>query len=170
MSKHIILFSSKTTSITNPTMSMFIVSSAEHSFEQLYLDHETADARFNIKVGNEFEYFPVHKIILSVASEVFHSMFYGPNKGKGDILIVDASLVAFKAFLEFFYKTKVALPSTDNLGVINLCKKYEMPKEMKACEEAIECFATDDDTCSHVYAMAMFFELDDLIEFCEVAS
>lgn len=147
-------------------MSTFIVSSAERCFEKLYLDHETADARFKIKVGNEFEYFPAHKIILSAASEVFRAMFYGPIKEKGDILIVDASPVAFKAFLEFFYKPKVALPSTDILNVINLCKKYEMPMETKACEEAIKCFATDDDICS-VYAMAVFFELDDLIQFCE---
>lgn len=152
--------------MANPTMNKFTVS-VYRSYEKLYLDWKTADARFKIRIDDvRFEYFPVHKAILSAASEAFRAMFYGSIQEKGDILIVNASPDAFKTFLQFFYKTDVTLPSKHIVEIVNLCKKYGMVKETKACEIAIKKFVTLGETCS-VYGLAVLLELNDVRRFCE---
>lgn len=67
--------------------------------EKFYLDSNTADLSFIFGAEtNHFESVPAHRIILSISSPVFETMFYGSLKEKAKIPIIDATAEAFKEF------------------------------------------------------------------------
>lgn len=77
----------------------------------LYLHSDFADIHFVFKTDGETIRVPAHKNILAIASPVFAAMFFGPMKQSEVVEIVDATDVAFKEFLQFFYRSQVKLTS-----------------------------------------------------------
>lgn len=102
--------------------------------ENLYLNEELADINFIFKCGDDVEKVPANKALLAVTSSVFKKMFFGPMKEIGDVEIVDASVVAFKEFLKFFYFRNVKLSMENMRAVFYLVEKYNIWKcATKAC-------------------------------------
>lgn len=136
------------------------------AFEDFYLDAATADVFFVPDVGSNKERIPAHKVLLAAKSDVFKAMFYGELKEKGDIKIVDASIAAFKEFLEYFYCTEID-PTIENApNVLKLADQYNVP----ACCDFYEKFLGDtitiDNVCS-VYGLAIFYKRSGLNKMCE---
>eukprot|EP00092_Neocalanus_flemingeri_P104797 GFUD01134276.1.p1 GENE.GFUD01134276.1~~GFUD01134276.1.p1 ORF type:complete len:220 (-),score=60.61 GFUD01134276.1:26-685(-) len=62
---------------------------------------------FNKECPIEQKTVSAHKVILSIASDVFETQFYGEvQELDGEIAIIDASYEAFKAMIEFIYNIK----------------------------------------------------------------
>lgn len=138
-----------------------------HSCEKMYLNEKTADVHF--KFGNDdviFERVPAHKCLLSFASPVFDTMFYGTLPEKQDIPIVDSSAVAFKEFLQFFYLDQIRITSEYIIEVMNLCQKYEVAEGKNVCEATLKNALNINNMCWG-YKIAQFLENKNLIEFCE---
>lgn len=152
-------------------MSFLIRSAFEQSdinFEKLYLDSRTADTHFVLDMDTDHpQRVPAHKIILSIRSPVFDTMFYGSLPEMGDIPIADASAAAFKEFLQHFYLPEVKLTSKHIIEVMNLCKKYELTDDLEKCEESLKLSLSFEDICWG-YALALHLELKKLTEFCKV--
>lgn len=143
--------------------------SVRENFEKFYLDSKTADLSFIFGADTEhFESVPAHRIILSVSSPVFETMFYGSLKEKAKIPIVDATAEAFKEFLQLFYLTTVRLTGENIIEVSNLCKKYEVNGGIKICESPLKRSLTFNinEVCSG-YEVALLLELENVIKFCE---
>lgn len=140
-----------------------------HSWEKLYLDPKSADVRFLFSNPDHPEEVPeviaAHKMILCSCCPVFDTMFNGPLKESGDIVIKDSSAKAFKEFLQFFYLGNVELTVENSVDVLNLCKKYGMSECLKACEAALKKLLTINELCWG-YGIANFYELEDLAKFC----
>lgn len=133
--------------------------------EKLYLDVTTADVYFTFG-ANPSEKVAAHKAILSVGSAVFQAMFYGELKEKGDVKIVDASISAFKEFLQFFYQQNVRLTLDNIAEVANFCKKYDVNDGLNAAEMFLKKALTPNNVC-WAYGIAQYLELTELIEYCE---
>lgn len=139
------------------------------SSEKFYLDTRTADLKFMFGSGTDHtECVPAHKILLSIGSPVFETMFYGSLKEKPNIPIVDASADAFKEFSQFFYLDKVRLKSDNIIDVTNLCKKYQLTEGLRMCENPLKRTLgfNVNEMCSG-YEIAILLELDNVIESCE---
>ncbi|XP_055307985.1 BTB/POZ domain-containing protein 6-A-like [Sitodiplosis mosellana] len=135
--------------------------------DEFYLDPNSADVNFVFGIGTDHvEYVPAHRIILSVGSSVFDTMFNGSLPEKSDISIGDTSAAVFKEFLQLFYLNKVQLSPEHIADVINLCKMYEMAEALKICEAALQSLLIIDDMCFG-YALAILYDLTSTIEFCE---
>lgn len=139
--------------------------SVRRATEKLYLDVTTADVYFTFG-ANPSEKVAAHKAILSVGSAVFQTMFYGSLIEKGDIPIVDASISAFKEFLQLFYQQNVRLTLDNIAEVANLCKKYDVNDGLEAAEVFLNKALTPNNVCWG-YGIAQYLELTGLIEYCE---
>lgn len=137
--------------------------------EKMYLNSSTADVFFEFNIDSdddEYEQVPAHKILLSIGSPVFETMFYGLLKEKREIPIVDASADAFKIFLQFFYLSEISLNGENLAEITNLCKKYELDDCLKSCETALKDTLSIEEMCWGI-RFAIFMELEDLTKFCE---
>lgn len=135
--------------------------------EKLYLDVRTCDVYFLFKSKDEeYEKVPAHKSILSSVSPVFDAMFYGSHKQIGDIKIVDSNPIAFKEFLQFFYRSTVSLSAEHVPEVMYLGKEYMLNDCLNACTDFCEATSTFDNICWS-YELAILFEQDGLKRFCE---
>lgn len=124
------------------------------NFSKAYLNEATADVRFLFRLSADaadtngdrpahdlfapapkvtIEYVPAHKIILGVASPVFHAMLYGGAAGCTAIEIADVAIDAFRQFLQFAYLMKPQLTLEHAADVLCLADKYDMPKCTAAC-------------------------------------
>lgn len=103
--------------------------------KKLYLDKETADICFIFEHQNndEIDIVPAHKLILTKGSKVFHTMFNGSLPEEDVVRIGDATVAAFKQFLQFFYMDQVTLTLENIAEVMNLIEKYEIERCMKQC-------------------------------------
>lgn len=132
----------------------------------LYLKAELADVFFMCKTKDgQIERIPAHKALLAAASEVFQAMFYGELKESGDIKIVDASNVAFKEFLKFFYLTEVELTMTNVDQIMNLANKYQITVCINACARYLKDRLTNEDVC-WIYGLAILFDHKQLKKLC----
>lgn len=67
---------------------------------------------------------PAHKLILSMGSSVFFTMFYGSMSGEKIIRINDVSIEAFTELLRYIYAEKVYLNLNNISEMIYLAKKF----------------------------------------------
>lgn len=134
---------------------------------KLYLNGENADIFFVLKTSEQdCVKIPAHKSVLSVTSPIFDAMFYGASTQVGDIEISGSTPEAFKEFLQFFYRSTVKLSDQNLAEVMNLVKKYELDDCFNECSEVCELTLTLDNLCWG-YDLAILFEHEDLILFCE---
>lgn len=139
----------------------------ERKINELYLNPKGADVNFVFDADTDHpQKLPAHKIILSLDSPVYDRMFFGSMQEKGDVLIVDATIAAFKEFLQFFYCNEVSLSSINVIYVTNLCKKSEMNEFLKPCETALQDSLAMNDMCWG-YSIAQLLEQENLSRFCE---
>lgn len=135
--------------------------------EKLYLDARTADVFFVFESDEEDSVrVPAHKNILSVNSEAFDAMFYGPIKQDGDIPIGDTTPEAFKEFLQFFYRGTVKLTAENAAEVWNLGKQYLVDD----CCMTSSDFSKQTLTLDNMwwgYELAILFEQENLKKYCE---
>lgn len=76
----------------------YVIGVSSTIVEKLYLNEEFADTHFVFESG---ERIPANKNILGIVSDVFRVMFNGSYIEKTEMKIVDASVNAFKEFLQF---------------------------------------------------------------------
>lgn len=103
---------------------------------------------------------PAHKLVLANGSDVLAAMFFGELRETGDILVTDASIDAFKAFLQFFYSTQVGL-TVDNVGeVMNLGHKYNVDKCVDVCVDFLKDTITDENFCTGLNLSILYGRID----------
>lgn len=135
------------------------------SIPKLYLDSDSADVHF--KFPNDGKTMvPAHKAILGIDNSVFNAMFFGPMKEKNVVEIVDATVSAFKEFLQFFYLASVTLTMENIEEVVRLADKYDMPKCLDSCAIFLRDQLTNDNMIDG-YQLAILMNNQPLIEFCE---
>lgn len=156
-------------SITNNTNVDYENQTVRTIGEKLYLDADTADVHFAVKIGNEggaFERIPGHKSQLAAGSDVFKAMFYGDIKELGDVMVTDISVSGFKEFLQFFYLSRVQL-TTENFGeVMNFGQKYIVPECLKIGLIFLKDELTVDNICT-IYDVAIALDIKELNKLCE---
>ena len=99
---------------------------------------------FNNQFLGESVKLPAHKVILSIASDVFKTQFYGNLKEPSDeITIVDASHEAFKLMVEYIYHLKQDWESKDlsiMAEVFYLGEKYQLEDlKLEVVEAVLKC-------------------------------
>lgn len=134
--------------------------------EKLYLNSDFADVNFVFKSDSEIQQLPAHKLILSVQSPVFNSMFYGDLREQGDVTIVDFSADEFKEFLQFFYLNKVTLTMENIDAVVRLADMYFVVDRISAYASLLEQQLTPKNMCWG-YQLASMLNNETLIKFCE---
>lgn len=122
----------------------------------------TTDFCFNFKNGQ----IRVHKSLLSSLSPVFEAMFSGQWLETNSVDIIDSSHIAFKDFMQYFYKCAVDITEENYYDLIYLAKKYHV-EELYASLETylIECLTPDN--VIDTLGLALFFSLNQLKSECE---
>ncbi|XP_055350025.1 uncharacterized protein LOC129596703 [Paramacrobiotus metropolitanus] len=94
-------------------------------------------------VGRDYgiaKIFPAHRLVLSVRSVVFETMFYGslPDKCTGPIDIPDILPDAFANMLSFLYTDKVTNFTQDNVfDTLKCADKYDLPLLVTMCTDFV---------------------------------
>lgn len=94
----------------------------------MYLNEETADVHFVFEIDDMEQRVAAHKSLLAAGSPVFHAMFYGTIKEKGDVKISDASVKGFMDFLSVFYLDQVKINKENVAEIMDLSNKYDIPE------------------------------------------
>ncbi|XP_023221133.1 BTB/POZ domain-containing protein 2-like [Centruroides sculpturatus] len=86
-------------------------------------------------IGQEKEYFPTRSLLLSIHSEVFHAMFYGPLAEKRkNVTLPDDDAKAFRVFIKYIYTEEVALHSVDEaIRSLHFAEKYMVTRMKNQC-------------------------------------
>lgn len=134
--------------------------------KKLYLNEETADVHFVFKVDDDEQRVAAHKNILALGSPVFHSMFYGTLKEKGDVKITDSSANGFMEFLSIFYLEEVKITNANISEFMYLANKYNINEGMDICEEYLLTNTNTSELCTH-YGLALRYNLNKLRKYCE---
>lgn len=138
------------------------------AIRSLFLNELTANVHFVFQsANNPIVRVPAHKSMLVDLSKVFRSKFYGPLKEIGDVKIVDASPIAFRQFLQFFYLDEIELSIATIKDVLNLGQKYDVADCQSICEKFLIDQLTDDTVC-WIYGLAITYERIELKRLCEL--
>lgn len=126
-----------------------------------------ADFHFVFEIAkDQYKRIPAHKLLLTIASDVFRAMFNGTWLEDKEAKIVDESPSAFEEFLKFIYLGK-AIVTTENVAqVMNMGKKYDIPECLNACKDFLMNTLTNENMCL-AYDLAILLEETDLMSFCE---
>lgn len=173
------MFKKKTFFITFPnpsevTMASHIQSSIGvqndvfFAVEEFYLSKKMADIRFIFKLSDgQIEHIPAHKILLASTSDVFRAMFNGSWREKNEVEITDASVDAFKEFLQFVYLPQVKVSTNHIAEVMYLGDKYNVTNCLKTCTQLLMDSLNEDNVCS-AYKLAILFNEEYLKKYCEL--
>lgn len=132
------------------------------SLQNLFLDGKIADVNFIFEsIDGQQDQIPAHKTLMAARSDVFEAMFYGTVKEKGDIKIVDATVAAFKEFLQFFYLSRLSFTNENIAYVMDLVNKYNVNGGMNICVSFLRDMLTVHNACT-VYGLAILYEQEDL--------
>lgn len=131
------------------------------TIESLYLNTKGADVYFTFDSSDEEV--PAHRIVLAV-SPVFDTAFFGSIPEKKKVKITDASVDAFKIFLQFFYLKEMKLSMELIKDVMHLCDKYQCDECMEVCSTFLKKNITTDELCMG-YQLAIHYKQTDLVEF-----
>lgn len=85
-----------------------------------------------------------HKFVLSMLSDVFKTMFFGPMRDENEVIhITETTIEAFKEFLKILYSLHTSSCETSVVEVkplfeiLNLCKRYIVQPAVTLIEEKI---------------------------------
>lgn len=136
--------------------------------EKLYLNSKLADVHFTfVSSDSAVTRVPAHKNLLAANSDVFERMFCGELKEEGDVRVVDASVAVFKEFLQFFYRSVVALTLDNVAAVMYLGQKYNVEKCLAACAAILKDGLTNENVCSAL-ALAIRYGQKNLLDACKL--
>lgn len=134
--------------------------------EKFFQNADLADVNFVFEKNGETRNVPANKAILAALSPVFNAMFLGLNKKKGDVEIVDATIEAFKEFLQLFYLGKMTLSMEKMDDVVRLADKYDVIDHLQSCAALLRNKLTLDNVCWG-YQLSVILGNEDLKKFCE---
>lgn len=120
--------------------------------------NETADAHFIFTEYDQKKQISAHKSILAAASPVFMAMFYGPLKEKGEVKMVDESMIAFKVFLKAIYHNFEVINMENISDVMSLADKYDARIVMDYCTEFLTLNIDVDNIC-FILSLALTYRL-----------
>ncbi|XP_055347118.1 BTB/POZ domain-containing protein 3-like [Paramacrobiotus metropolitanus] len=137
--------------------------------KQTFASGELSDVCF--AVGRDFgnaQNFPAHKLILSIRSAVFRTMFYGslPENCDKAISIPDIHPDAFANMLSFVYTEAVENLTSDNVFATMSCAdKYDLPQLVRICSDFIGSHLNAE-TCLATLQQAVSWHADSIVEKC----
>ncbi|KAL3097717.1 hypothetical protein niasHT_020191 [Heterodera trifolii] len=133
---------------------------------------EYADVHFLVGDGEEKELLSAHKLILTLASDVFEAMFrFDAKKEQGEnaanchvMEVPDVEAEAFKVMLSFIYSGEFSELNGDNaMAVLCAAKKYNIPDLANA---SLQVPLSELHNVFFAYAYACIFELEDFSGQC----
>ncbi|XP_058446295.1 BTB/POZ domain-containing protein 3-like isoform X2 [Malaya genurostris] len=135
-----------------------------------YLFETTKWTDCQFLVGQEpiIETFDAHKLVLSLASPVFETMFHGAlaEQGNAPIRIVDLEPDIFRKILQYMYTDKLSPNSIDVFKIYYGANKYMLPKIKKQCTEYLKT-NIDLNNVFDLYDFATFNDEADLMQSCK---
>lgn len=132
---------------------------------QKALIKHSLDVQFLFEKNGEIVTIPANKLLLTTSSPVFHAMFNGELKEKGEVKITDASPEAFREFLQFFHEFHVKLTMENIAEVLKLIDKYDVPDCLPVCSDFVKENTKVNDVLWTLH-LAVELNLDDLEQFC----
>lgn len=115
--------------------------------------------------NNEDNKIYAHKLILSIGSSVFLTMFNGNVSNEKNVLIEDATKEAFFELLRYLYTEKVNLNNENVFEILNLAKKYLIPFLELECINFLKKDLSFSNVCSILHS-SVVFESEKLKEEC----
>lgn len=115
--------------------------------------------------NNEENIIYAHKLILSIGSSVFLTMFNGNISNEKNVLIEDATKEAFFELLRYLYTEKVDLKTENVFEILYLAKKYLIPFLELECINFLKKDLTSSNVCSILHS-SVVFESERLKEEC----
>lgn len=97
-----------------------------------------------------------HKLILSIGSSVFLTMFNGNVSNEKKVLIEDATKEAFFELLRYLYTEKVNLNTENVFEILYLAKKYLIPFLELECINFLKKDLTFSNVCSILHSSVVF--------------
>ena len=97
-----------------------------------------SDVKFLVKRADDEseskQVIPAHKLVLSISSPVFESMFYGELAETADsIELPDCEYDSLLELFRYMYSDEVILNGSNVMGVLYLAKKYMVPSLAEKC-------------------------------------
>lgn len=135
-------------------------------YGKMYLDESTADVFFVCKGVDGAERVPAHKLLLSVGSTEFKSLFASSDSTKLDFEMLDVPAAAFKEFLQFFYVPKIKQTLENLEAVMKLAKDFNCDEALHHCGVFLDQKMTPDNLIWG-YAIAIRFGRIKLRHTCE---
>lgn len=101
---------------------------------------------------------PAHKLLLSMRSEVFEAMFYGPLAESSDtIMVEDIDISTMKMVLRYMYSDDIELDVNNVSCCLYAAKKYALYDMANKCAKFLETEIDVDTACS-IYEQATLFD------------
>lgn len=109
---------------------------------------------------------PAHRLILSMRSEVFEAMFYGPMaESDQTVVIEDIETTTMKMLLRYVYTDTVDLDGMNVMSCLYAAKKYALHGMVTKCVTYLEGAVTVATSCN-IYEQAKFYGESPLEEKC----
>lgn len=135
-------------------------------FGYLCNNQQFADIYFILKNDEEHQRIPAHKLILSVGSDVFKTMFFGslPTQSE-EIEILDVEPDGFKALLKYLYSQEVQINPEIVMSTLYAAKKYNVAELELFCVDFLEKSLTTNNAFL-LLNQARFYDELELVESC----
>lgn len=134
------------------------------NLRQLLFDEETADIHF--VVGSEKVCYGAHKAILSKASNVFKTMFYGSlAERQSHIELPDFNPSAFRNFLRFVYLEEIEIDGENVMELLYIIQKYQVKKLLNEIKKFF-VREINVNNCLILWSQSRFFNEPELVSIC----
>ncbi|XP_045212623.2 BTB/POZ domain-containing protein 3-like [Mercenaria mercenaria] len=129
--------------------------------EQYLMKGLMSDVTFIFKKDGDKK-LTAHRLILSMRSEVFEAMFFGPMADHhSEIDVEDINQDIFDLMLRYIYTDEVDLKGDTVLKCLYAARKYCLRGLVKICSDFLENSITTDNVCT-LYEQAKFFDVEEL--------
>ncbi|XP_023211591.1 BTB/POZ domain-containing protein 2-like [Centruroides sculpturatus] len=127
--------------------------------------HEMSDV--TLIVGENEERYPTHSWLLSMYSEVFYAMFYGPMaEKKRDILLPNDDQKAVSIFINYIYTDKIVIRSIEEaIHGLHFAEKYMITFMKEQCLLYLTKYISSD-TVLEIYETAALLQQNELTTKC----
>jgi len=135
--------------------------------KSLINDEKTADVKFIARDSAE----PVraHKLILSLRSEVFRTMFFGAMRESmsecAEVEVPDVSREGLKTFLDYLYSGIVEITTENVLELMHMSHKYSVTSLQTACTTYVQVNITAENSIQ-ILKSALMLDDEALVSIC----
>ncbi|XP_063173874.1 RCC1 and BTB domain-containing protein 2-like isoform X3 [Candoia aspera] len=129
------------------------------SIKKEFDNPDNADLKFQV----DGKYIYVHKVLLKIRCEHFHSILN--NNNEEIIEISEFSYPVYRAFLEYLYTDSISLPPEDAIGLLDLASLYRENRLKKLCQQTIKQGISEENAIA-LLSTAVKYEAKELEEFC----